>query len=273
MSPTSNFTDATLKGSVTGPTFTGSVDGAKFTGSVTTADTPVPPDPTGPTGGLITAFNPAHWGVTTIDGVTYHAHTYGNSESYGKKKLDDYTIRYEIRQGTGGWNNTVDVSELECAQHLHDGDPVTIAYRIMVEPGAANSSSWMVCGIEWHNDDSQSPTYTSPMFVTEALGDKFSVVIRYPKNGNISPSGCTMKRLWTAPSNFVRGQWYIFEIEAKPSLNNGYFRCKVDGVQVANYTGPVGYGYDGYGMFGLYRNAAPETFAIQIKNLTVSWAK
>jgi polysaccharide lyase-like protein len=273
---TTNYTDATLKGSVTGPTFTGNVDGAKFSGSVTSADTPIPPDPqppTGPTGGRITAFSNALYGDTTIDGVNYLAQIVP-SKTYAYTKVDDYTMRFEIRRGdTTQGSSGIDRSETECRLHIKDNTPVTVAYRIMCEAGSPNTANWMICGIEWHNDDSGLGLYTSPPIATELVGDKFSVVIRYPNNGNISSSGCTLKRLWTQPSNLVRGQWYVFETENKFSTSGGYLKVKLDGQQIINYSGPLGYGHDTYLMMGLYRNTVAETYAAKIKNMTTSWAK
>jgi hypothetical protein len=221
----------------------------------------------GPTGGLITQFQPQNGGITIIDGASYYGHTYNNGDA-AKKKIDDHTIRYELSQGTGGWNNDVDVSDMELTERFRDGEAVTVAYRIMIEPGPENGADWFVCGVEWHNDDGQSGYATSPIFVSEILGEKFSIVHRSGSNaGNTK-----LERPWTQPQNFVRGQWYVFEFDVKPERANGYLRVKLDGEQIVDYSGPLGYGCDGYPMFGLYREAQPETFSAQIRNLTASWA-
>jgi hypothetical protein len=259
---------------IQGPNFNGNAAGHKFTGTISYTDSaPTPTPPPGPNGGLITAFNNALYGDTTIDGVNWCAQVV--NKPYAYTKVDNYTMRFEIRRGdTTPGSSGIDRSETESRIRIPDNTPVTFAYRIMVEPGPVNTANWMICGVEWHNVDSGLGFYTSPPLATEIVGDKFSVVIRYPgSNGNIRPSGCGIKRLWTQPSNFVRGRWYVFEIETKFNKTTGYLRVKLDGQQIVNYSGPLGYGYDGYLMKGLYRNTVPETFAAKIKNMTVSWAK
>jgi hypothetical protein len=234
---------------------------------------------TGPTGGLITNFSNAQNARIKIDGAEYN--NVVSTKSYAIAKVDDYTLRFEIRSGDK-WNyDSAGIDRSEISGGIGPGTipastPVTIAWRILVEPGGANTASWFVTS-EWHNDDGELPSgqYTSPPWAVEMLGDKWSVKTIYcPAGGDPRPSSpdIVVKRPWTATTNIVRDQWYVFETEFKTDLTNGYLRLKVDGVQVVNYSGPLGYGCSGYFLIGLYRDTNATTFAAKIKNITTSWA-
>jgi hypothetical protein len=44
----------------------------------------------------------------------------------------------------------------------------------------------------------------------------------------------------------------------------------VNGTQVVNYQGPLGFGDPTYWEYGLYRSPAPETVAVNFRNMTVT---
>lgn len=279
---TTNVTDATLKGSVAGPTFTGNVDGAKFTGSVTYTDSqpippdPVPPDTGGPTGGRITNFTATPNGELQIDG---HAFSVWNAgRDYCLKKLDDYTLRFELHPGDHmSWDGSnVDRSQVDGYHTPFANDNVIkTAFRITIEPGTANNANWFVVG-ELHNDDKEGGVSTSPPVAVELKGERFRIVARNCRpGGNPSNNGPDLRMLtpWTQPANFVRGQEYVFELEFKLNQASGYLRVKFNGEQVVNYSGPLGYGNHTYWMNGPYRDAASGkiNFACKIKNITIGY--
>jgi len=56
-----------------------------------------------------------------------------------------------------------------------------------------------------------------------------------------------------------------------PHTGGGYLDVSINGNQVVNYNGPLGYGYATYWEYGLYRNAGPsETVAADYRNLTLT---
>jgi hypothetical protein len=109
-----------------------------------------------------------------------------------------------------------------------------------------------------------------------APGDYLQVTARYihpggnPTNG--SGSTLTDLTLWTQSTNIVRGQWYDIKIRANVSNTGagGYLYVWVDGTQVVNYSGLLGYGYDTYWLFDIYRESEPQDTAAQFRNMTVS---
>jgi hypothetical protein len=241
----------------------------------------------GPSGGLISRFNVSvggYNGITTIDGLDYQANA--ANKPYAIQKVDDHTVRYEIRAGDRWAHDSagVDRSELNGGAEgdglysklvPHDVD-AKLAYRVMIELGGANTANWFLIG-QLHNSDPNTGPWTSPPIAVELVGEKWSIVTRSCRPGgdptNAPGSDNVLKRPWTAPSNLVRGQWYVIELEWKLNQgNSGYLRVKFDGVQVVNYSGPLGYGMSGYWEIGLYREANSTTMACQIRNMTASWA-
>ena len=126
----------------------------------------------------------------------------------------------------------------------------------MMEPGQTNTASWMVVG-EVHNDDSQLPNgwSSSPPVAIMLNGDHLQVVARYAPTGvnpNDSAGNDTLMTLWTDPNPIVRGQYYNIDINANVVNNSsGYLKVSIDGQQVVNYSGMLGYGTHTYWEEGL----------------------
>ncbi|GLR86544.1 Ig-like domain-containing protein [Bradyrhizobium iriomotense] len=241
------------------------------------------------TTGTITSFSPIPKtrGVT-IGGDIYGVHTAG--KSYSLTNPDSQTLQFTIQPGDAGpydTSGTVDRSEICAAnagpggaQDIPVGTPIGIDYQFMVQPNGpnntfTNTASWFVTG-EMHNDDSVSGVATSPPFAIQLAGNHLQVVARYcPPGGNPgNGAGSNMVNmvLWTDPNPIVPGRYYDINIQSKLSNTGagGYLDVSIDGKQVVNYTGLLGYGAGTYWMDGLYRNAGPtETVTADFRNFTM----
>jgi len=230
------------------------------------------PAPAIPTGGLISNFTSAKYNLFQIDGIDYNVLTV--NKSYSLEQVDSHTLRFEIRQGDSVWCCNNETSEVQRETKWHPGTPMTIEYQFMLEPGATSTASWFVAG-EMHNDDSAWPQGTSPPFAFQiAPGDYLQVVARYVNSGGNPINGSPdlkMLTLWTQSTNIVRGRWYDIKIQANVSnTGGGYLHVWVNGTQVVSYNGTLGYGYDTYWMYGLYRRTSPQDAAAQYRNMTVN---
>jgi hypothetical protein len=59
-----------------------------------------------------------------------------------------------------------------------------------------------------------------------------------------------------------RGHAYDMTVSARFSNDNsGFLKVWRDDVQIVDYSGPIGYGYDVYWKMGIYRAEATETLA------------
>ena len=99
--------------------------------------------------------------------------------------------------------------------------------------------------------------YTSPPIGVEFVGDKLQFnVLWCPTNQNPSNSAGNLKKVLIreTPQKLTRNAWHTVKIEAKnQNDNSGYYKAWIDGTQVANYSGPVGFGYKVYWECGPYR--------------------
>src|SRR5258707_5974689 len=149
----------------------------------------------------------------------------------------------------------------------------------MAEPNGANGSftntaSWFVTG-QMHSADWVTGVGTSPPFAIQLAGNHLQVVARYVKPGgnpSNSSSDLHMMTLWTDPNRITTGQYYNISIQSNVSnTGGGYLDVSINGNQVVNYNGPLGYGEPTYWEYGLYRNSGPtETVAADYRNLTLT---
>ena len=224
----------------------------------------------------ITSFSATPRSRFFINGTSYQNHTAG--ESYSLTSPDDHTLRFEMRPGDHAWydSGNVDRSQVTSDQMISNGTRVNIAYKFMLEPGDANTASWFVTA-EMHNDDEAlGPNmHTSPPFAIELAGEHLRVVARYCPTG-LDPSNragnLKLLTLWTDRNPIQRGQYYDLKIQANlDNVSTGFLGVWVNGVEVVNYHGPLGYGTQTYWEEGLYRSAdASQTVAANFRNLMVT---
>jgi hypothetical protein len=227
------------------------------------------------TTGTITSFSATPKTQFYIGGDSYSVQDAG--KSYSLTNPDPQTLRFEIQPGDHAWfdGSNVDRSEIS-GDYIPAGTPVNINYQFLVEPNGpngsfTNSASWLVTA-EMHDGGSVP---TSPPFHIGLAGNHLQVVAKYCPTG-LNPSNAagnlTNMVLWTDPNPIQTGQYNDIKISAKVSNDrSGYLDVWVNGTQVVNYQGPLGYGYQTYWENGLYRNAGPsETVAANFRDLMIT---
>jgi len=233
------------------------------------------------TTGTITNFTTTSNSILNIGGDPYYVETAG--KSYSLTNPDAQTLQFEIQPGDHAYfdGSNVDRSEVDGAAngYIPANTPVNINYQFMVQPNGPNGSftntaNWFVTA-EMHNADKISGVSTSPPFAVQLAGDHLQVVARYcPPGGNPSNSSSDLKMLtlWTDPNPIQTGQYNNIQIQANFSNTSaGYLEVSVNGTQVVNYHGPLGYGTPTYWEEGLYRNSGPsETVTADFRNLTLT---
>lgn len=237
--------------------------------------------------GLVTNFTmtPGHY--LNVDSDKYGVETAG--KNYSLTNPDPRTLRFEIHQGDrwaaadSGSNvdrafvqNVTKSIATSWGAKIPPGTPVNVGYQLMVEPNAngsfVNSSPWFVIS-DMHNDDVASGVNTSPPFALQLAGNHLQVVARYVQPGgnpgNSSPA-LKMLTLWTDPNPIRPGIFYDIGLQANFSNSGGgYLKVSINGSQVVNYSGPLGYGQGIYWQYGLYRATAPEIAAANYRNMSV----
>lgn len=236
------------------------------------------------TTGTITSFSPTPQTRFEVGGDPYGVHT-GNSSDLTNP--DPQTLRFEVHQGDHAWydSSSVDRTEINSAVTIPAGTPINLSYQFMAEPNGPNGSlvntSWFNVVGQFHSDDWATSSAlghsiaTSPPFAFQLAGDHLQVVARYcptgldPSNGAGNVKNLT---LWTDPNPIQTGVYHNIQVQANFSNDsNGYLAVSIDGNQVVNYHGPLGYGVGTDWEYGMYRSSAPETSAVDYRNVILTY--
>jgi hypothetical protein len=144
------------------------------------------------------------------------------------------------------------------------GEDITIRYVFRVEPGPENTSAWLLIG-QLHATDE----FTAPIFAVELIGEHLAIHLRYKLPGDRYED-------WFAfvdDEPIVRGKYYTLEAELHTDDDDGgSVDVWLDGEQIVDYSGPVGYGYGVYWKQGIYRAASPEEIAVDYRGLEIEGA-
>jgi hypothetical protein len=235
------------------------------------------------TTGTITSFTSTPNTIFDIGGDSYRVETAG--QSYSLTNPDAQTLRFEIRPGdqwTYDAGHAVDRADIDGSANrnavIPAGTPINLNYQFMLEPNGPNGSftntaSWFVTG-QMHSADWVTGVVTSPPFAIQLDGDHLQVVARYVSPGgdpSNSSSDLHMMTLWTDPNPITTGQYYNISIQSNVSnTGGGYLHVSINGNQIVNYNGPLGFGEPTYWEQGLYRSSTSETVAADYRNLTIT---
>jgi hypothetical protein len=207
------------------------------------------------------AFAPVSGADIDLGGLSYSVQNADRSWSLDVTEPD--MLRFELRPGDV-WSGDTPVKErTEIAGETiyPDGSDVTIHYDFRVEPGAGNTAEWLLVG-QMHADDPLTP----PIFALELVGEHLAVHIR-----NRQPDGQFKEWFaYTDDQPIARGHYYT--VDARLHMHNdehGSVDVWIDGEQVVDYDGPVGYGYGTYWKHGIYREAAAETMVVDYLNFRI----
>jgi hypothetical protein len=123
----------------------------------------------------------------------------------------------------------------------------------------------------WVFHDSSASTIggsTDPFQLNLMYGDFFGIDLRYDTQTGIN-------RIYASPAPMARGVWHRIVLFVQTDTGsggsnntNGVAQVWLDGTEVLNYSGPLGYTDvpNNFPLIGLYRRQAAETTAIRIAN-------
>ncbi|WOH67866.1 heparin lyase I family protein [Bradyrhizobium sp. BWA-3-5] len=209
----------------------------------------------------ITSFSPTNGSSLTVDNSKYYVQNANQSWSLQEPNTD--TLRFELRSGdhwsSSGYSDptSAERSEAGGGTLYSAGTQINVSYEFMVEPGATNTAKWIVLG-QMHED---SAGYSPPFAVELVNGDHMAIDIG---------TGSEVY-LYKDPNPIERGHYYSMDVQVKFDANgNGFLRVWRDGVQIVDYHGSIGTGAATYWKEGVYRSAAPETMAVNYRNLHIT---
>jgi hypothetical protein len=226
----------------------------------------------------------------SINGMPFfveNANTNGNAP-WAISEPDSHTLRFVLEPGDTWTDNGSHRTEVAGETIYAPNTTINTSYQFMVEPGPVNQY-WTVLG-QFHSDDSssitQSLTADYPVFAVELTGknasgqgDYIGIWADYTLPGQTTPTAITSSgtaswgMIYVSPTPIVRGQYYSVQIEASFQNNaNGFLEVWLNGVQVVNYHGPLGYGAGNYWKEGIYQDSSDttQTIAADYKNLVIS---
>ncbi|MHC2258104.1 hypothetical protein ACVILK_007796 [Bradyrhizobium embrapense] len=214
-----------------------------------------------------------------IGDVSYGVHV--ADQGYSLTNPYPQTLRFEVRKGDHAWydSSAVDRSEINSTVTYPAATLTTLSYQFMVEANGSNgafvnsATGWFIVG-QWHNDDDASGVGTSPPVALNMRGDHLQVLARYCPPGKNPANGAgfvVTRTLWTDPNPIVTGKYHDVKVQAQFSNDpTGYLKVWIDGTPVVNYSGPLGYGVGTNWEFGIYRSSAPETTAVNYRNVMIT---
>ncbi|PVE23534.1 hypothetical protein DC522_15430 [Microvirga sp. KLBC 81] len=200
---------------------------------------------------------------------TYALQNAGAGWSY---TVNGDTMRFEVRADErASFDPTrVERSEIASYKEVEFNRTYTMSYKMMIEPGAANTADWMVLG-QVHQFEDPDDLGCSPPFAIELQGEYMQLDIRTTADA-ITSTPPSANIIWKDSAPVERGHWYDIKLEVRfDPFGNGLVNMWRDGVQVAHYEGPLGYNDQrgGYWKFGAYREASQETIAVQYAGISL----
>lgn len=225
---------------------------------------PVPvPAPATPAPGVISPFSAANDAQIKIDGASYYVEN--ANKPYSLASPDAHTLRFELRSGdhwsspvVAGYSDPVTSERCEVASTVvhPNGTQISLSYDFMVEAGAVNTSKWIVLGQMHEFNVSDSP----PFAVELVNGDHMAI--------NIGTR--TLNYPYKDANPIQRAHWYSMVCQMKFDKVAGILNVSRDGVSIVSYKGALGTGAATYWKNGIYRSAAPETMAVNYRNLKIT---
>jgi len=221
-----------------------------------------------------------------IGGKTYFVQNANRAWSLTTEGGDPPCIfQFEVRSGDRWIQETqtdhVERSEVESptdeTNAARDGQNVWTAYQFKIEPGLPSTAKWVVLG-DWHvrPDAGDILPISSPWQIELRPGDFLVFDMRASTEKPILHNA-PEQHIWTSPAPIARGVWHSLVSVADfdwRARGGGGVTVWLDGAKVADYRGPFGYNNarQPYFKFGIYREAAPETLAVDYANVDTSEA-
>jgi hypothetical protein len=246
--------------------------------------------------GAITNFSPLtdQWSAPiSVGGMQYYAENanINGNAPWAIKQLDSHTLRFEVRPDDVWPDNDSHRSEISGGTVFSAASTIDLSYQFTVQPGfndTSNNLAWQILG-QFHADDND-PTYLSiaggnPPFAFHLTGangygegDYLAVQAFYALTGQKEWTAATQPGdplngyLWVSQTPIVRGQPIDVHVEVNFQNNSsGFLEVWINGQQVVDYHGPVGYGGGVYWKEGIYEGwSSNQTITVDYANTNVT---
>jgi hypothetical protein len=198
-------------------------------------------------------------------------------KSYSLTNPDPQTLRFQVQpgdnvsfiDGVSGEQDVRDQLAAGPAMATPNGTNINLGFQVKLESGYVGLSP---SGLQLMQIQSDTTPAVSPPFQLELSADGHLYVDIRSGTPNSGPGNV----IWEAPNPIQPDQYY--SIQASVSFNDnssGYLDVWVNGTQVVNYKGPIGWDGVGPGGSALFigpYGGPPPTFggAVDYRNVTVT---
>ncbi|QDP23830.1 heparin lyase I family protein [Bradyrhizobium cosmicum] len=246
--------------------------------------------------GAISNFSPLtdQWSSPiSVGGMPYYAENanINGNAPWAITQLDSHTIRFEVRPNDIWAGNDSHRSEISGGTVYSATSTIDLSYQFTVQPGfndTSNNLDWQILG-QFHADDND-PTYLSinggnPPFAFHLTGpngsgegDYLAVQAFYALPGQKEWTAATLPSdplngyLWVSPTPIVRGQAIDVHVEANFQNNaSGFLEVWINGQQVVDYHGALGYGGGVYWKEGIYEGwSSDQSITVDYANTSIT---
>ena len=205
----------------------------------------------------------------TIGGVSAGTHA-DLTRAYALKRAEGFPAveRFEVHRGdqapgVDDGKTTLDRCERLGIDLWPEETEIWQYGAVFIEPDARPTGAWnIVC--QWHQD----LLIGSPAWSLQWDGTNFFIDVR---TSTQNPLVDNPPAIITTLGPGQAGRWYNFVFRFVYSQTIGQLEVHMDGVQVMNYSGPIGYIDNGiYPKWGIYRGRATEREAVRWANMQFS---
>lgn len=203
--------------------------------------------------------------------MDFSAQNVGKPWSFGN---GSGTQRFEVRQGDqlpGDASDNKERSEVYLRGRSFDaGKTYDISYEFMIEPGPPNTAKWLVLNQIQSSFDKGERGHSPPLAIGLG-GERLVIDSRYdPVKITLDNNAPIKRQFVSAP--LKRGEWHKLAMKVRfDPFGDGLLIASLDGRQVVDYHGPMGFNDDlgAYFKEGIYRASAPEPLAVDFRNLKI----
>jgi len=171
---------------------------------------------------------------------------------------DDYAARFELRPGdrvSGGWR-----AELRDLNNAEPGSVLWYSISTLIPEDFPESPGNSFVLIQWHDQKVpwNNPKGHSPPLAVRYRERRLDITLRHAFDGQRDGENGRERILYSHP-DLERGVWHDFVYQVKWSASmdpkdTGFVKAWMNGEQIADYRGPIGYFDDlgTYVKFGIY---------------------
>jgi len=178
------------------------------------------------------------------------------------------SIRFELRGGEA-WNAEVDPSfrsEISTDEYVAKNSVQWYGFSLLIPQDFPIETNRCVIG-QWHDKAKTQlgEPDKSPEIAHRFSNGRFYVTARHSTERIVSDPDAVPQEVLFETTHFPLGQWNDFVYQIKWSYHrNGFVNAWLNGKQIINYHGPVGYDDDIGPVFnfGIYRDETDKTYVV-----------